>query len=178
MLKIKKSIFSLLKAYLLPLAGMLLIFGSCQRRSDIQGRGAEYLQGVWEQDSIPHQDQMLSYTLHSFKITCDSVYTTMDVHSTVQRMSDSCYQNGNWKEYAKAVYVVRGDSMIVEGVYTKENGKQKLSGCYKQGQYLPRFKIAKYSKDSLILENRFDQRPIVLHKKQDITCVPKKRWEL
>ncbi len=157
---------------------MLFAFAACQRHSDMQEEGASFLQGVWIQDSIPHQDQMLSYTLHEFKFTCDSLYTTMRVHATTKMMSDSCFKDGKWMEYAKAVYVVRGDSMIVEGVYTKEDGKQKISGCYKNGQYLPRFKIAYYSSDSLVLESRFDSRPIILRKTADIVCVPKKRWEM
>jgi len=166
------------KAYLLVTVGMLLILGGCQARSDMQGEGADYLQGIWKQDSIPNQGQMLSYTLHELKFTCDSIYAKMDVHAKIQRIPDSCYNGGEWSEYAKAVYVVRGDSIIVEGIYTKANGKQKISGCYKQGQYLPRFRIAQKSKDSLVLESRYDQRPIVLRKIQDITCIPKKRWEL
>ncbi len=170
--------YVVMKAYLFFLTGMLFTFVSCQRHSDMQGRGADFLQGIWRQDSIVQQEEMLSYTLHEFKFVCDSLYTTMYVHASVQTMPDSCFNEGQWTEYAKAVYVVRGDSIVVEGVYTKENGKQKISGCYKNGQYLPRFKIAYSSPDSLVLENRFDSRPIVLRKTGDITCVPKKRWEM
>lgn len=165
-------------AYLAFLLGMLFISSSCQRHSDMQGEGADWFQGVWVQDSIPNQAGMLNYTLHEFRVTCDSIYTTMKVHNKVKTMPDSCYGNGEWIEYAKAVYVLRGDSMIVEGVYTKPNWKQKISGCYKQGEYLPRYKVAYKSKDSVVLENKFDARPVVLRKTQDITCVPKKRWEL
>ncbi|NGF55890.1 fumarate hydratase [Parapedobacter sp. SGR-10] len=170
--------YIIMNAYLFLVTGMSFAFVSCQRHSDMQGRGADFLQGVWKQDSIPQQGEMLSYTLHEFKFVCDSLYTTMHVHSSVQTIPDSCFKDGQWIEYAKAVYVVRGDSILVEGVYTKENGKQKISGCYKSGQYLPRFKIAYSSSDSLVLENRFDSRPIVLRKTADITCVPKKRWEM
>lgn len=160
------------------MVGMLFIFSSCQRHTDMQGEGADYLQGVWIQDSIPGQDQMLNYTLHELRFICDSVYAIMHVRSKVQSIPDSCYKNGEWTEYAKAVYSVRGDSLITEGVYTKPNGKQKISGCYKQGPYGPRFLIAHKGKDSLVLENKFDSRPIILRKTADITCVPKKRWEL
>lgn len=159
------------------MVGMLFIFTACQRHSDMQHEGASFLQGVWVQDSIPQQERMLSYTLHEFKFTCDSVYTTMYVSATTKTMPDSCFKNGKWSEYAKAVYVVRGDSLIAEGVYTRENWKQKISGCYKHGQYLPRFKITYHSTDSLVLENRFDSRPIILRKTADIDCIPKKRWE-
>jgi len=160
------------------MVGMLFLFAGCQRHTDMQGEGADYLQGVWMQDSIPGQDQMLNYTLYELKFTCDSVYAKMRVHNKIQSIPDSCYNNGEWTEYAKAVYSVRADSMIVEGVYTKENGKQKISGCHKQGPYVPRFLIKSKSKDSLVLENKFDSRPIVLRKTADITCVLKKRWEL
>ena len=144
----------------------------------MQTEGVKDLQGVWVQDSITNQDQLLSYTLHSFTFRCDSIYTEMDVHAKTKTMPDSCFKDGNWKEYAKGVYVQRGDSLIVEGIYTRENGKQKISGCYKNGQYLPRFKIVSISADSVVLQNKFDSNPIVIRKIKDITCVPKKRWEM
>ena len=157
---------------------MLFAFSACYRHSDMQTEGVKDLQGVWVQDSVANQQQLLSYTLHTFTFRCDSIYTEMDVHSKTKTIPDSCFKNGNWKEYAKGVYVQRGDSLIVEGIYTKENGKQKISGCYKTGQYLPRFKIISVSADTVILQNKFDSDPIILHKTQDIICKPKKRWEI
>ncbi|QBQ42816.1 fumarate hydratase [Sphingobacterium psychroaquaticum] len=171
----KKNIFQ--KACLALLLGMLFTTSACVRHSEMQTEGADFLQGVWVQDSIPHQAQMMDYTLHEFKFTCDSIYTVMKVHAKTQRIPDSCYKDGNWTEYAKGVYVMRGDSLIGEGIYTKPNGKYKASGCYKTGTYLPRYRVAYHSKDSLVLESRYDQRPLVLRKTQDITCVPKRRWE-
>ncbi|MGJ1206163.1 fumarate hydratase [Sphingobacterium lactis] len=165
-------------AYLSLCLGMLSIFAGCQRHSDMQDEGEDYLQGIWVQDSIPGQAAMLNYTIHEMKFTCDSIYVTMHVHNKVKSIPDSCYGDGTWTETAKAVYSVRQDSMIVEGVYTKPNGKQKISGCHKHGQYIPRFMISAKGGDSLILENKFEGRPIVLRKTADITCVPKKRWEL
>lgn len=161
----------------LLLVGMLLFSASCVRQSEMQTTGADFFQGEWVQDSIPGQEQMLHYTLHEFKVTCDSVYATLRVNSTVKNMSDSCFGSGSWTEYAKGVYVVRGDSLIVDGLYTKPNFKQKISGCYRSGTFIPRFKITAQSADSVVLESRFDQRPIVLRKTADITCVPKPRWE-
>ncbi|MGN5956474.1 fumarate hydratase [Sphingobacterium lactis] len=144
----------------------------------MQTEGAAFFQGVWKQESKVDTSQTLNYTLHDFKITCDSMYATFHVHNKVKTIPDSCYGDGNWTEYAKAVYVQRGDSIIVEGLYTKPNGKQKISGCYRSGPYVPRFKIAYAGKDSIVLENRFEARPIILKKVADITCVPKKRWEM
>lgn len=166
------------QACLIFILGMLTLFTACQRHSEMQTEGVSFLQGVWTQDSIPQQDEMLSFTLHEFTFTCDSLYTQMHVKSKTKTMPDSCFNDGAWTEYAKGVYVLRGDSIVVEGIYTKANGKQKISGCYKSGQYLPRFKLVYHDKDSVVLENRFDSRPIILRKIKDITCVPKKRWEM
>lgn len=173
------NIYNFHKTYLSLLIGMFLFaVVGCQRNSDMQSEGVKELQGVWVQDSVANQKALLSYTLHTFTFRCDSLYVTMDVHAKKKTIPDSCYNNGNWKEYAKAVYVQRGDSIIVEGIYTKENGKQKISGCYKNGQYLPRFKVVSLSKDTVVLQNKYESTPITLRKVQDITCVPKKRWEM
>lgn len=158
--------------------GVSLLNIGCERHSSLQSEGADYLHGVWAQDSIPLHEQMLRFTLHEIKFNCDSIYTTMNVHEKNQRVPDSCFNGGKWSEYAKGVYVVRGDSLIVEGVFTKDNWKQKISGCHRQGQYLPRYKIAYVSEDSLVLESKFEQIPIILRKIEDIECVPKERWEL
>lgn len=163
---------------ILLLGTISLVFARCERHSDMQSEGAAFLHGVWVQDSIPGQDNMLNYALHEFKFVCDSVYTEMRVHEKTQRIPDSCYQAGQWSEYSKSVYVLRGDSIIVEGVYTREDGTQKISGCYRQGQFLPRYKVAYQSPDSLVLESKYDQRPITLRKVAEVDCVPKKRWEL
>lgn len=161
--------------------GLLFLFTlqllSCKLNSEYQHPGAEYLQGEWVQERLPLHDELLQYALHELRISCDSIYVTMHQYSKVKNIPDSCFNEGAWDEYAKGVYVVRGDSLIVDGLYTKSNWKQKISGCYRIGQYLPRFKIVSYSKDSLVLQNRFDPRPIVLRKTAEITCVPKKRWE-
>src|SRR5690606_19907675 len=143
----------------------------------MQYEGAAYLQGVWTQDRIPLQDELLHYTLHELRFTCDSIYATLHTTAKVRNIADSCYNGGQWTEYAKGIYVVRGDSLIVDGLYTKADWRQKISVCYRIGQYLPRFKITRYTADSLVLENRYDPRPILLRKTADITCVPKKRWE-
>ncbi len=168
-----------MKSYRRCAAAVVLMagIGGCQVNPDIQHRGAEYLQGVWVQDSVPMQGTLLQYTLPELTFTCDSVYATLRTVSKAKNIADSCYRNGRWTEYAKGVYVVRDDSLLVDGQYTRANGRQKISGCYRSGQYLPRFKIVRYSTDSLVLESRHDQRPLLLRKTADITCIPKKRWE-
>lgn len=168
------------KAWALYVGLLLLgstLLSSCVRHSEYQHEGADFLQGVWVQDSVPFQDQLIQYTLHELKVTCDSLYVTLNTFSSAKNIADTCYNDGQWTEYAKAVYVVRGDSLIVDGLYTRADWKQKVSGCYRVGQYIPRFHIVHRSPDSVVLQNRFDQRPIILRKVEDITCVPRKRWE-
>lgn len=163
--------------WLFPASALFLLAGGCHFNSDMQYEGAAYLQGVWTQEGIPMQDALLQYTSYELKFTCDSIYATMRVTSKVRNIADSCYNGGQWTEYAKGIYVVRGDSLIVDGQYTHADWRPKMAGCYHLGQYLPRFKIVLHSPDSLLLENRYDPRPIRLRKTADITCVPRKRWE-
>ncbi len=160
--------------YLFVVMGMcFLFFNGCTFNPNIQGEGESYLQGVWVQNSVPNQDPLLNYSLYTLKITCDSVYITLKTFSKVRNVVDSCYGNGEWNEYARGVYLVRNDSLLVESTFTRSNWRQKLSGCYRIGQFLPRFKLVKHTKDSLYLESQYYQTPVNLRKIEDITCVPK-----
>jgi len=156
--------------YLLTVALMFSL--ACRRLPDVQGNGAPFLQGVWQQDSIAHADRLLNYTEHMFKFTCDSFYIEMTTHSKVNYYEDSCYHNGLWREYAKGTYHVRSDTVFLLGTYTKANYKQKISGCYRIGQYIKGFKILDSRKDSLILESTENQRELRLLLKTPIKCVP------
>ncbi|PTS95514.1 fumarate hydratase, partial [Pedobacter sp. HMWF019] len=90
--------------FFLLLAGVMV---SCRRLPNVQGKGEAFLQGVWNQDSIVNSAQLLNYTQHKFKFTCDSFYVDMVTYSKVNYYSDSCFNGGVWKEYAKGVYAVR-----------------------------------------------------------------------
>ncbi len=87
--------------------------------------------------------------------------------------ADSCFNNGVWKEYAKGVYVVRGDSLFMEGDYTKPNYKQKVSGCYHTGRYIKSFYIKSMEPEAIQLQSVSDQRDINLVLKERIICEPK-----
>lgn len=157
------------------LLGMCFAFmaASCRLRPNIQGEGAPYLQGVWKQDSVPQQDRLLTYSLYGMRFTCDSVYLTIDTYNRAPNVADSCMGNGHWKEYARGVYIVRNDSLMIEADFTYSNGKQKLSGCFRRGQFLPKFVVERYTADSLYLRSEYTNLSIQLHKTQAITCVPK-----
>lgn len=157
--------------YLITLCCLVASLG-CERRPNVQGNGEPFIQGVWNQDSIPHAAALLNYTQHHIKFTCDSFYVDLTTHSKVNYYEDSCYHNGIWKEYAKGVYQVRKDSLFLEGTYTKSNYKQKVSGCYNIGIYRKSFIVKSADATHLFLQGLSDQREVNLALKQKITCVP------
>lgn len=158
---------------LLLVAAFIVLASSCKFNSKYQHEGESKLQGTWIQESVPYQDQLLAYSLHEFRFTCDSVYVTINTIAKQPTIVDSCYNNGQWTEYAKGLYVIRNDSLLIEATYTYENGKQKLKGCYHIGQYLPRLQIKSLGTDSLYLEARNSHIPIQLRKTETTTCIPK-----
>lgn len=153
---------------------LVLTLASCERNSDMQGEGELFLQGSWISESVPSHDELLRYELIDFRFNCDSVYVKIKTISRAKMNVDSCYGNGEWNEYARGIYAVRGDSLLVQATYTHENWRQKLTGCHHIGQYLPRFKIVKQTADSLFLENRFSHNAVSLRKTATTTCVPQK----
>jgi hypothetical protein len=161
------------KFFYLLVVCILTICASCQRLPDVQGKGLRSIQGVWNEDHIDHADQLLTYTQQKFKFSCDSFYVDLVTHSKVNYYEDSCFNKGVWKEYAKGVYQVKGDTILLEGTYTKSNYKQKTSGCYQIGRYLKTFYVSAAKKDTLVLENVTDQRKSVLALKEAFNCVPK-----
>ena len=169
-----KGFIKLKRIYLLPFAFYLLLsLGACTRLPNVQGKGEDFMQGVWNQDSVAYSNKLSNYTKHHFKFTCDSLYIDFETHSKVNFYEDSCYNNGIWEEYAKGVYAVKGDTLIVGATFTHANYKQKISGCYRIGRYERNFLIRKKSSDSLMLESMSDQREILLSLKENITCIPK-----
>lgn len=164
----KRSLYVLLFSF-----NLFLLFFSCSRLPDVQGKGEVFLQGIWNQDSIGHQAQLQSYTQHRFKFTCDSFYVDFTTHAKVNYYEENCFNNGLWKEYAKGTYQVKNDTLALVGDFTKSNYKQKVSGCYRNGRYISNFKVKSWSAEKLALENLNDQTEIELNLKEKITCVPK-----
>jgi hypothetical protein len=151
----------------------LLFLSSCKFNSNYQNEGELSLQGTWIQETVPYQNELLNYSLHEFRFSCDSVYVKIRNFAKNPIIVDSCYNGGEWAEYAKGLYVIRNDSLLIEATYTYENGKQKLKGCYNIGQYLPRLHIKKQSADSLYIGLRNSHIPINLRKTETTTCIPK-----
>lgn len=151
----------------------LIFLSSCKCNSNYQKSGEPSLQGTWIQETVPYQDELMNYELHEFRFSCDSVYIKINSFAKHPIIVDSCYKDGKWSEYARGLYVIRNDSLLIEATYVYENGKQKLKGCYHIGQYLPRLQIKKQSADSLYLEVRNSHIPINLRKTATTTCIPK-----
>ncbi|SFH28406.1 fumarate hydratase [Pedobacter insulae] len=159
---------------LLALALTLSVFlTACIRLPNVQGEGEASLQGIWNQDSVANAAQLLSYTAHKFKFSCDSFYVDLTTHSKVNYYEETCFNNGVWNEYAKGTYVVKGDTLFLKGTFTKANYKQKVSGCYRNGQYLNNFKIKSATATSLVLVGINDHKEVVMALKEQIKCVPK-----
>ena len=153
---------------------ILLAFGlSCTRLPNVQGKGEIVLKGVWNQDSVANVAQLLNYTQHKFKFSCDSFYVDLTTHSKVNYYEEACFNKGIWNEYAKGTYIVKGDTLFLIGTFTKANYKQKVSGCYRSGRYLSNFKIKSADAASLVLESLNDQKEWILTLKEKIKCVPK-----
>lgn len=151
----------------------VLAFNSCRFNPNLQGKGTDSLQGIWEEDSVDYQNERLQYSKHQFRITCDSVYITIKTFTKVNTYPDSCFNNGSWTEYAKGTYLTQNDTLIFNTTFTKSNFKQKISGCYRIGQYLPAFVIKKNTADSLYLESTQQHQQIKMSLKEKIVCVQK-----
>lgn len=151
---------------------VLLFIAACRFNPNLQGEGTEYIQGVWHEAGMPYQKNLLQHTIHDFKFTCDSFYVTLKTIARANIYPDSCYNNGLWLEYAKGIYVIRNDTLILKGVYTKSNFKQKISGCYRTGTYNPAFKINDKYNNTIALQNLQNHTSLILKLKHKTSCIP------
>ena len=146
---------------------------SCKFNPNLQGKGRDDLQGLWEEGTVSYQNERLQYSKHQFRFSCDSVYVTIKTFAKVNNYPDSCFNNGHWTEYAKGVYETKKDTLLITATFTKSNFKQKISGCYRIGQYLPAFVIRKSIGDTLLLDGLLDHLPLNLILKEKTLCIQK-----
>jgi hypothetical protein len=159
---------------LLPFT-FFLLFSSCKFNPAIQGKGTDYLQGEWQQNTLMYKDKLLEYTNHRFTFTCDSFYARLNTFSKVNRVgSEACFNKGRWIEYAKGTYSVSNDTLYISATFTQSNFKQKISGCYRIGQYLPVFIIQTHNENSIQLLDLHRHLPLVLRLKKKSICTPKR----
>src|SRR5882757_7687204 len=81
---------------LLPFA---FLIASCSMNPDMQTAGEKYVQGEWQQDSVPAQKRLVAYSLYDLKFSCDSFFMKISSYSKVNYGSDTCMNSGHWAEY-------------------------------------------------------------------------------
>lgn len=137
--------------YLLP---FILIsafsFSSCRFNPNLQGKGAVYLQGEWQQDSSLVEKELVTSSQYHVKFDCDSVFIQINYHSKVNYGSDTCRNTGHWAEYIKGAYSQKNDTLFLKGQYCNANFTLKTNtDCFRTGPYQEFFIVSKKA-DSLI----------------------------
>jgi hypothetical protein len=116
----------------------------------MQTKGQSWLQGEWQQDSVPMQKQLITYSLYHIKFDCDSFFVTIKTFSKVNYSPDSCTRSGKWTEYASGHYEQRHDTLFLKGNYDNPDFSIKEEvGCLHAGVYKDIFTIS-HKTDSLI----------------------------
>lgn len=154
------------------LVAFTLVTASCKFNPNMQGEGYDKIQGIWEEGDVLLQNERLQYSRHKFRFTCDSVYLTIETFAQVNTYPDSCFNNGQWTEYAKGTYEAREDTLLLTTTFTKGNFKQKISGCYRSGQYLPVYIIRSLKGDSLTLESLQQHVKLAMYRTERTSCIP------
>lgn len=150
-----------------------VLLTSCKFNPNIQGSGSDALQGLWEEDQVLYQDSLSQYTSHKIRFSCDSFYLTLKTVARAEIYPDTCYRKGSWTEFVKGTYTTTGDTLYLNGTFTKSDFKQKISGCFRMGTYKPIFVIVKRSGQQMKLQNLMTHFPVLLNLKQKTTCIPK-----
>lgn len=133
---------------------VLFIVGSCKFNKVETSNGEAFLQGKWTEDSLEDKSQLISYQTFNFTFTCDSFYTVISNYSKVDLQGGSCYDKGEWKEYAKGYYKVAGDTLKFNGNFVDNEFKYKTQGsCYRSGKFTDSFIIDSKTDSSLVLKS-------------------------
>jgi hypothetical protein len=129
---------------------LILAFSSCKMNPNMQGYGQGYLQGEWQQDSVPMQKKLINYSLYHFRFSCDSFFVSIRSFSKVNYGADTCMKRGQWIEYTRGHYVQRNDTLFLKGQFCNPDYTIKVTpDCFRIGVYEEFFKLTKKS-DSLI----------------------------
>ncbi len=83
----------------------------------MQGKGEVYLQGEWQQDSVPKEKQLLQYSIYHFKFSCDSFFVQINSFSKVNNGADTCMRLGHWSEYVRGSYQQMHDTLHMRGQF-------------------------------------------------------------
>jgi hypothetical protein len=158
--------------YLLPFAFLIaLSLSSCHLNPNMQTPGEGYLQGEWQQDSIPGQNKLVSYSLYHLKFSCDSFFVSIKSFSKVNTGSDSCMSSGRWTEYMRGTYDQRHDTLHMKGQFCNADMTLKDDkGCFRSGDYEDFFKIRKQTDSLVQFAGTSTTIPINAHLIKRTTC--------
>jgi hypothetical protein len=152
----------------------LTLLAACSLNPAIQGRGQDYLQGEWKQDSVAMQSQLLRYSLFKFRFSCDSVYMEIASHAKVNSGMDSCMNKGDWKEYVRGTYQQRNDTLRIKGNFCNADFTlKKQAGCFRSGPYDETFVVSNKADSTVQFLSTSNVIPVNLHLVKRIGCVPK-----
>ncbi|WP_259068698.1 fumarate hydratase [Mucilaginibacter sp. X4EP1] len=140
----------------------------------MQTPGESYLQGEWQQDSIPKQKQLVSYSLYHLKFSCDSFFVSISSYSKVNAGADSCMSSGHWTEYCKGTYDQKGDTLHLAGQFCNADMSIKDDkGCFRSGDYNELFKVSKKTDSLIQFLSTTGVIPINARLIKKISCTPK-----
>ncbi|RYE21194.1 MAG: fumarate hydratase [Sphingobacteriales bacterium] len=147
---------------------------NCSFNPAIQGNGQAYLQGEWQQDSIPAGKQWVTYSSSTFKFDCDSFFITTNTISNINYGADSCMKKGRWTEYMKGRYSERNDTLHLKGFFHNADGTfKKLNTCFRTGVYEEFFKVTKKTDSLVQLSGTSADIPLNIKLVKRTTCTPK-----
>jgi hypothetical protein len=150
---------------------MALCLGSCWMNPDTQKPGEAALQGEWQQDSVPMQKQLLTYSLYHFRFSCDSFFVSIKTFSKVNYGTDSCMKSGHWVEYTRGNYGRRNDTLFLKGQFCNPDYTIKdKANCFRIGVYEEIFKINKITDSTIRLSSTSGVIPVDAHLIKRTTC--------
>ena len=160
--------------FALLLLTITLFLGSCWMNPNMQKPGVKEFQGEWQQDSVPMQKKLLTYSLYHFKFTCDSFFVSIKTFTKVNYGADSCMKAGHWTEYTKGNYGQRNDSLFLKGEFCKPDFTLKeTAGCFRFGMYEEVFKVTKKTDSVYQFSSTSAVIPITARLIKRTTCIVK-----
>lgn len=153
---------------------LALCFSSCWFNPNRQTPGESYLQGEWQQDSVPTQKRLITYSLYHLKFTCDSFFVSIKSFSTVNTGPDNCMAKGQWTEYVRGTYEQKNDTLHVKGQFCNPDWTLKDDkGCFRSGDYEDFFKVTKTNDSNIQFASTSNVIPIDAHLIKRTSCHPK-----
>src|ERR1700748_954308 len=143
---------------------MAFFISSCSMNPDTQKPGEAALQGEWQQDTVPMQKQLLTYSLYHFRFSCDSFFVSIKTFSKVNYGTDTCMKSGHWVEYTRGNYGKKNDTLYLKGQFCNPDYSIKEdAGCFRIGVYEEIFKINKITDSTIQLSSTSGVIPINAH---------------